>query len=90
MDVYQLLEKLNGEIVSNKAIVQVNNEPLVVGEIVDNEFQLNEAGLALAGTSSSKKSVSTKRKRARNADGTLKADDPNTPDVNEAWENGDD
>ena len=27
-----------------------------------------------------------KRKRARNADGTLKADDPKTKDVNEAWE----
>jgi hypothetical protein len=26
------------------------------------------------------------RKRARNADGTLKGDDPSTPDVNEAWE----
>lgn len=26
--------------------------------------------------------------RARNADGTLKADDPSTPDVNEAWEGG--
>lgn len=28
------------------------------------------------------------RKRARNANGTLKADDPSTPDVNEAWEDG--
>jgi len=27
-------------------------------------------------------------KRARNDDGTLKADDPATPDVNEAWEGG--
>ncbi len=27
-------------------------------------------------------------KRARNADGTLKADDKSTPDVNEAWEGG--
>lgn len=27
-------------------------------------------------------------KRARNTDGTLKADDPKTPDVNEAWEGG--
>tara|TARA_R100001509_G_scaffold133431_1_gene87017 strand:- start:901 stop:1200 length:300 start_codon:yes stop_codon:yes gene_type:complete len=27
-------------------------------------------------------------KRARNDDGTLKADDPSTPDVNEAWEGG--
>ena len=27
-------------------------------------------------------------KRARNAKGHLKADDPNTPDINEAWEGG--
>lgn len=33
-----------------------------------------------------KKAPKTTRKRARNTDGTLKADDPNTPDVNEAWE----
>ena len=26
------------------------------------------------------------RRRARNADGTFKGDDPSTPDVNEAWE----
>ena len=26
------------------------------------------------------------KKRARNDDGTLKGDDPSTPDVNEAWE----
>ena len=30
----------------------------------------------------------TKPKRARTATGKLKADDPNTPDVNEAWEGG--
>jgi len=29
-----------------------------------------------------------KKKRARNANGTLKADDPSTPDVNEAYEDG--
>lgn len=29
-----------------------------------------------------------KPKRARNSDGTLKADDKTTPDVNEAWEGG--
>ena len=28
----------------------------------------------------------TVKVRARNSDGTLKADDPSTPDVNEAWE----
>jgi len=29
-----------------------------------------------------------KKKRARNANGTLKGDDPSTPDVNEAYEDG--
>ena len=28
----------------------------------------------------------TVKVRARNSDGTLKADNPSTPDVNEAWE----
>ena len=32
------------------------------------------------------KKAPAKRKRARNANGTLKGDDPSTPDVNEAWE----
>ena len=32
-----------------------------------------------------KKAV-TKRKRARNANGTLKSDDPSTPNINEAYE----
>ena len=30
--------------------------------------------------------IGAKKVRARNSDGTLKADDPSTPDVNEAWE----
>ena len=30
----------------------------------------------------------SKPKRARTAKGKLKADDPSTPDVNEAWEGG--
>ena len=33
-----------------------------------------------------KKAVVKKKKRARTKDGTYKADDPSTPDVNEAWE----
>ena len=35
-----------------------------------------------------KKKAPAKKKRARNADGTLKGDDPSTPDVNEAYEDG--
>ena len=30
--------------------------------------------------------IGSTKVRARNYDGTLKADDPSTPDVNEAWE----
>ena len=33
-----------------------------------------------------RRGLSVKKVRARNSDGTLKADDPSTPDVNEAWE----
>ena len=87
MDVYQLLKKLNGEIVSNKAIVIIDGEPVEVGGIVDNEFKLIEKGLELAGANEDSKPE--KRIRARNKDGTLKADDPSTPDINEAWEDGD-
>ena len=86
MDVYQLLEKLGGEIVSNKAVVMIDGESVEVGGIIDNEFKLNEKGIEVAGN----QKTPTKRKRARNKDGTLKADDPSTPDVNEAWTDGDD
>ena len=30
--------------------------------------------------------IKTAKVRARNENGTLKADDPSTPDINEAWE----
>ena len=30
--------------------------------------------------------LKTEKVRARNTDGTLKGDDPSTPNVNEAWE----
>ena len=33
-----------------------------------------------------RRGIVVKKIRARNSDGTLKADDPSTPDVNEAWE----
>ena len=87
MDIYQLLEKLNGEIVSNKAMVVIDGETVEIGGIVDNEFKLNEKGLELAGANQDSKPE--KRVRARNEDGTLKGDDPSTPNINEAWEDGD-
>jgi hypothetical protein len=33
-----------------------------------------------------RRGIKKEKVRARNTDGTLKADDPSTPDVNEAWE----
>ena len=33
-----------------------------------------------------RRGIGVKKVRARNKDGTLKADDPSTPNVNEAWE----
>lgn len=90
MDIYQLLKKLNGEIVSNKAVVWIDGEPVEIGGIVDNEFKLNEKGLELAAANEDSTPKPVKKKRARNDDGTLKADDPSTPNINEAWENGDD
>lgn len=32
-----------------------------------------------------RRGIGVEKVRARNADGTLKGDDPSTPDVNEAW-----
>ena len=96
MDVYELVDALGGDIVSNQAVVRIDDEPVVVGEIIDNAFQLNEAGKAIAAKqkpasapATKPKKKATTRKRARTADGRLKADDPSTPDVNEAWEDGD-
>ena len=42
--------------------------------------------LAARGLGPDGKPLKTQKTRARNSDGTLKADDPSTPDVNEAWE----
>lgn len=94
MDVYELVDALGGDIVSNQAVVRIDDEPIVVGEIIDNAFQLNEAGKAIAAKqkpppATKPKKKATTRKRARTSDGRLKADDPSTPDVNEAWEDGD-
>ncbi len=42
--------------------------------------------LARRGLNADGTPIKTTPVRARNDDGTLKADDPSTPDVNEAWE----
>tara|TARA_R100000951_G_scaffold72717_1_gene61269 strand:- start:1146 stop:1427 length:282 start_codon:yes stop_codon:yes gene_type:complete len=67
--------------------------------VKDDEIELDDAeakalidaGMAIAYPfikASELKDMDLKPKRARNAKGQLKADDPSTPDVNEAWEGG--
>ena len=52
------------------------------GEVTDNvRAQIRE-------TKPKTKTGENDPKRARNADGTYRGDDPSTPDVNEAWEGG--
>lgn len=92
MDVYKLIEQVGAEIVSNRATARIDGAHVVVAEVVGSEFVLTEEGQALASTlkpAKTKPKKSAKRKRARNADGTLKSDDPSTPNVNEAWTHGD-
>jgi len=64
----------------------------VVGEVIDTStaFGQNLAKTFIeAGYAEETKVVEpTEVKRARNTDGTLKADDKKTPDYNEAWEGG--
>jgi hypothetical protein len=101
MDVLEAIKSLKADMVSNRAIARVNGVATIVARVVGNELVLTEEGKALAAnikpepaqkptsTTTTKKAPPKKRVRARNADGTLKGDDPSTPDVNEAWEDGD-
>ena len=52
------------------------------------ELPLEEPKPKAAPKKPAAKKAPVKRKRARKADGTLKADDPSTPDINEAREDG--
>jgi len=62
-----------------------NGSPCAKGQEIELDDEtgkiLVEAGMAL-------EIGASKPKRARNAKGHLKADDPSTPDTNEAWETG--
>lgn len=62
-----------------------NGSPCAQGE----EIELDDAeGQALVEAGMALELNAAAPKRARNAKGHLKADDPSTPDVNEAWEGG--
>ena len=58
----------------------------VLAEYVHGEWHSKDpAVLEFVNSENTKPKPETKKVRARNEDGTLKGDDPSTPDVNEAW-----
>jgi len=58
----------------------------VLAEYVHGEWHSKDpAVLEFVNSENTKPKTETKKVRARNEDGTLKGDDPSTPDVNEAW-----
>ena len=58
----------------------------VQAEYVHGEWHSKDpAVLDFVNSQNTEPKTETKKVRARNKDGTLKGDDPSTPDVNEAW-----
>tara|TARA_B100000965_G_C19601082_1_gene762678 strand:+ start:525 stop:809 length:285 start_codon:yes stop_codon:yes gene_type:complete len=64
----------------------LNDEPQIIGNVV--EVTEEEAATFIENGFAEEVKTTSKPKRARNADGTLKGDDKSTPGVNEAWEGG--
>tara|TARA_R100001510_G_C7442536_1_gene71098 strand:+ start:171 stop:413 length:243 start_codon:yes stop_codon:yes gene_type:complete len=64
----------------------LNDEPKNMGDIV--EVSAEEAATFIENGFAEEVKTADKPKRARNEKGQLVADDPSTPDVNEAWEGG--
>ena len=62
-----------------------NGSPCAKGQEIELD---DETGKAMVEAGMALEIGASKPKRARNAKGHLKADDPSTPDVNEAWEGG--
>ena len=87
-----------GEVTNNAESVGRMIEQVVTHEqrVADNyademkkkATQLEAALAKYSSDESASYSATSTRRRARNADGTFRADDPSTPDINEAWEDG--
>lgn len=89
MDVFKIIEALGAEIACNRAVVRVGDDRVIVAKVMGDAMVLTAEGEGMAqAIEVEEPKAPAKRKRARNDDGTLKGDDPNTPDVNEAWTDG--
>lgn len=65
MTVYELVEKLNGEIVRGNARVRRGSEYIVLGTLVNGEMAFTEAGRRLAALANPEPAVATPAKRTR-------------------------
>lgn len=63
MDVYELVEKLGGEIVRSRARVRDGKQYIILGEITPNGMVFTPAGAALAQANEVKKPTPAKRSR---------------------------
>lgn len=64
----------------------LDDEPKSMGDIL--EVSAEEAAAFIENGFAEEVKETSKPKRARNSKGQVLPDDPNTPDVNEAWEGG--
>lgn len=74
-----------------KVKIITDRKPFVKGAPANNGDEIEvdaEEGAILLQAGFAVDLGTSKPKRARTATGKLKADDPSTPDVNEAWEGG--
>jgi len=78
------------QIVTERGDVVASMNPYGEFDCKDNDLMVAicncERAEAEAAAKKPVKKVEGKKKRARDEDGHFKADDPSTPDVNEAWE----
>lgn len=65
MTVYELVEKLHGEIVRGTARVRRGSEYIVLGTLVNGEMAFTEAGERLAAIATPEPAVPTPAKRTR-------------------------
>jgi hypothetical protein len=74
-----------------KVKITTNRKPFVNGAAANEGEEIEvdaKEGAILLQAGFALELGASKPKRARTAKGKLKADDPSTPDVNEAWEGG--
>lgn len=80
MDIYELVERVGGEIVVGRARVRQDRGYVVIGEMIDGELRMTKAGIAMAaelGTAPAAEPGVDKPRRGR----PKKAESPEEPEL---------